>query len=370
MKRLIQAALRILCALLLAMPECAAAIAVPITDDEALHAPRLYTIATVVGEENVPCYYYPTPEANAETAIGYFYPGTQLPLLETGEDWCRFSLVISGYIQTEHLALSGTQTTGYPETHGYAFVTFSPEDPALQSADCILFLPFLADCDPDSPGDPATNGLALDFVGFCGDMVQLKCSNSNGFLHRKHVHLLLDEDLFTGWQTAVTTGEYRTGKDFPAGLYRAGTDGGGDAAVTLTGAGGKMISHRIENSADVFVTLYIPPDTSVSLSAHAVLHAVPETPMPRQAVYPGGRILPGVDGDFNPTMDWNGLCTIQADNTPDAEYILSTLWNDKLLEAGEPCSLAPGETRIIRLRAGELIELHNCHLIDGSHIVP
>ena len=59
MRQFLHTALPALCALWLFVPGRAAAIAVRVTD-EAAPTPRLYTIGTVVGAENTPCYYYPS----------------------------------------------------------------------------------------------------------------------------------------------------------------------------------------------------------------------------------------------------------------------------------------------------------------------
>ncbi len=358
--------LLLLCALLLLLPVCAAAVAVPCPANEESPTPRLYSIGTVTGEANAPVFYYPSPEENAGDAIGFFNPGAQLLLLEVGSEWCRFSLDTDGYLKTESLCICGTQTTGVLPAIGYAFVTFAPDDPAADTADSLPFLKFLADCDTTGSGDPVTNGMALELIGFCGNMVQLRNSSFNGFLRREHVNLLLNEELFIPRLVTATQGDYRTGDALPPGLYRAATDGGGGATVTLTGGNGSVLVHTVENNQEVSVTMYIPPDTAVSLSAHAVLTSVPREPRAGQAVYPGGRLLPGPDGDMTLASDWGGLYLIRAE-AADAYYTQATLWNDKLLEPGEARPLAPGQTITICPRPGELIELHHCRLVSKAY---
>ena len=348
MKKTIDAFIAILCLLLLAMPLGAQGTAA-----------KLFHIGTVVGEENVPYYFYASPEETEAGKMGYYYTGTQLQLLEIGPEWCRFSLGFTGYIRTSHLSIS--QTPGEIKPIGFAFATFSPDDPAVQSTDNILFIPFLSDCNPNqTAGDPFSIGRPMRLIGYCGDMVQANRYGIDGFFQNKHVNILTYDNLFSQTQTIVHAGTYRIGDTLSAGLYHAASDGAGTAEIRIADNTGKMLTYTLENIASAAYTIYLPAGAAVTVSEHGVLASVPSAAAKNEPLYNGGRLLSGVDADLEWLSGWQ--YSIHAADTGEAYYILSTPWNDKMLEPGESFFLEPGETKDINLDAGESIELHNCRL--------
>ena len=317
---------------------------------------RVFYIGTVIGEENTPCYYYASPEAGEP--LGYYYPGTQLAVWAAGPEWCHFDMGRDYYMPSA--CVSVTEAIGTVDPIGFAFVTFPPDDPAAQSTDSVLFIPLLCDCNPDqTAGDPLSVGVPLQLLAYCGDMVQVRLYATDGFVQRKHVNILTYDDLFSDTPVTFLAGYYPADSILPAGLYHAATDGEAAAEIRVV-SGDQSLTYTVDNLADTVYSLYLPAGVAVTVSAHGSLTRVTGKAEQNPIACSGGRLVSGIDADLQWISGWE--YTVCADDTEDAYFVRSTLWNDQTLTSGEVYTLAPGETRRVKVNAGEIIELHHCRL--------
>ncbi|MEA5014070.1 MAG: SH3 domain-containing protein [Candidatus Limiplasma sp.] len=337
--------------------------AVSANADEEIPAKEFH-YGTVVGKENCPCYYYTTPKESDENIVGFFYPGAQVKILELGEKWCYIVLGREGYIQTSHLSISPSSTklrqtvyfTSLPPI-GFAFVNFSLNDPDIENDG---FIGLLLDCDTTQGGDPLDNGSVLKLIGYAGDLIQVQKTNFDGFIRKKHASILLFKDLFAVNSKTYLSGTYQEGADLESGLYRAASNGIGNATIRVSDGTANELLYELSADSALFTTLYIPQNMTIDISANGVLTPILYENTLNHEEFHGGRILSGVDAYIDLPPD--GYYSIIADNTKGAYYIISTIWNDKLLKSGKRYDLQLGQEERINVRAGNFIELHNCRL--------
>lgn len=309
------------------------------------------SVGITIGEDGKHCFFYSEPNDNIDNVVGFYYPGSQVYILDRSNEWYHIYYEVDGYMKAEDLSvLNGVNQI---QTIGYVFSSFDGNDLDVEPDD---FIEFRVDCDLGKPGDAIGSGEAFELIGYAGEMLQVRRGAFNGFIPTNKAYVITFHDLFSTEESPKIygPGSYLSGTSIPSGLFQVtATETVG--MLILLKETGERISYELEDVAGAYYSVFIPKQANVYIPWGCCLSQVTRRQQERDFLKEG-RYLCGVDFAGLP----NCCYEVTANDTEGAYYIISNLFEDQTMDEGTIFSLLPGESRILYIFPGEYIETHCC----------